>query len=45
MVLAREQTHRSMEKNSEPRNEPTLIWAINLQQRRQEYTMGKIQLL
>ena len=33
--------HRSMEQNREPKNEPTLIWAINLQQRRQEYTMEK----
>ena len=23
------------------RNEPTLTWAINLQQRRKEYTFGK----
>ena len=43
MVLAQKQTHKSMEQNGEPRNEPTLTWAINLQQRRQEYTMGKIQ--
>ena len=27
----------------EPRNEPTLIWAINLQQGGQEYTIGKRQ--
>ena len=32
-----------MEQNREPRNEPTPIWAINLQQRRQEYTVGKRQ--
>ena len=30
-----------MEQKRKPRNEPTLIWAINLQQRRQEYTIGK----
>ena len=35
------QKHRSTEKNTEPRNEPALIWAINLQQRRQEYTVGE----
>ena len=34
--------HRSMEENREPRKKPTLIWSINLQQRRQEYTMEKI---
>ena len=32
-----------MEENREPRN--GLLWAFNLQQRRQEYTMGKRQLL
>ena len=29
MVLAQKQTHRSMEQNREPKNEPTLIWSIN----------------
>ena len=41
MVLAQEQTHRSMEQNREPRNKPTHLRSINLQQRRQEYTMEK----
>ena len=41
MVLAQKQTHRSVEQNREPRNEPTLIWAISLQQRRHEYTVGE----
>ena len=36
MILAQKQTLRSMEENREPRNEPTLIWAINLRQRRQD---------
>jgi len=44
MVLAQKQnkkTHRSMEENREPRNKPMLLWSINLQQRRQQYTMGE----
>ena len=45
MVLAPKQTHRSVEQDREPRNKPTLIWSINLQQRRQESTMGKRQSL
>ena len=40
-VLAQKQTHRSMEQNREPRNKPTHLWLISLQQRRQEYTMEK----
>ena len=31
-----------MEQNREPRNKPMYLWSINLQQRRQEYTMEKI---
>ena len=34
-----------MEENREPRNKPTLLWSINLQQRRQEYIMEKSQSL
>ena len=45
MLLAQKQTHRPDKQNGEPRNEPTLIWSIILQQRRQEYTMEKRQLL
>ena len=30
MVLAQKQTHRSMEQSRKLRNEPTLIWSINL---------------
>ena len=30
MVLAQEQTLRSMEQNTEPRNGPTNIWPTNL---------------
>ena len=41
MVLAQKQTHRWMEQNTEPRNEPTLSWPINLQQRRQNIQWGK----
>ena len=41
MVVTQKQTHRSMEQNREPRNKPTLIWAISLRQRKQEYTNGE----
>ena len=30
-----------MKQNRQPRNEPKLTWAVNLQQRRLEYTMGE----
>ena len=45
MVLTEKQIHRSMEQNREPRNKPMHIWSINLQKRRQEYTMEKVQSL
>ena len=35
------QTDRPVEQNREPRNKPRHLWSINLQQRRQEYKMGK----
>ena len=41
MALIQKQTYGSMEQNREPRNKPIHLWSINLQQRRQEYTMGK----
>ena len=41
MVLTQKPTHRSMEQNREPRNDHTLILSINLQQKRQKYTMGE----
>ena len=41
MLLSQKQTHRSMEQNRETRYKPMLIWSINLQQRRQGYTMGE----
>ena len=43
MVLT--QKHKSVEQNREPRNKPTLIRLINLQQRRQEYRTEKRQSL
>ena len=43
MDPAQKQTHMSVEQHREPRNESTLIRAINLQQKKQDYTMGKIQ--
>ena len=32
-----------MEPDRKPRNRPTHLWSINLQQKRQEYTMEKRQ--
>ena len=43
MVLAQKQTQRETEQDKESRNEPMILWPINLQQRRQEYTIGKRQ--
>ena len=45
MVLAQKQTYQSTEQNGEPRNKPTYLWPINLQQRRKEYTMEERQSL
>ena len=45
MVLPQKHTHRSMEQDREPRNTLTYIWSINLQQKKQEYTMGERQTL
>ena len=45
MVQAQKQTHRSLEQNRKPRNKPIHLWSINLQQRKQEYTMEKRQSL
>ena len=39
MVLAQEQTLRSMEQNREPRNGPTNVWPTNLSQSKKEYPM------
>ena len=41
VVLEQKQTYRLMEQNGEPRNTPRYLWSINLQQRRQDYKMGK----
>ena len=43
MVLAQKQTHRSVEQNRKPRNKPTIIRSITLQQSRKEHAMGKRQ--
>ena len=45
VTLAQKQTYGSMEQNREPRNKTTHLRSINLQQRRQEYTVEKIQFL
>ena len=39
MILAQKHTYKSMEQNREPRNKSAHLWSINLQQRKQEYTM------
>ena len=38
-------TYRSVEYKREPRNKPTQLQSINLQQKRQKYTVEKKQLL
>ena len=43
VVLATKQVYVSMEQNREPRNKPTNLQSINLQQRSQAYTMEKRQ--
>ena len=40
-ISGTKKTHRSMEQNREPINKPTHLQSINLQQRTQEYTIGK----
>ena len=41
MLLAQKQKCKSIEQDIKPRNKPTHLWSINLQQRRQEYTIEK----
>ena len=41
VVLVEKQTYVLMEQNRDPRNKPTYLRSINLQQRRQEYKMRK----
>ena len=43
MVLAQKLMYGSLEQNIEPRNKLTHLQSINLQQRRQKYTMEKRQ--
>ena len=45
VVLAQKQTHRSMEHNREPRNEPSTIWSTNIRQSRKDYALEKGQSL
>ena len=42
-MLAQKQKDRSMEQDIKPITEPIHIWLINLQQRRQDYTMEERQ--
>ena len=37
--MAQKQTYRAIYQNREFKNKPSYLWLINLQQRRQEYTM------
>ena len=37
MVLTQKQTYGSMEQNREPRNKPTYLWSIHLEQRNQKW--------
>ena len=41
----KKQTHRSMEKNREPRNGPSTLWSTNPLQTRREYPVEKRQSL
>ena len=41
VVLAQKQIYGSMEQNKEPKHKPRHLWSISLQQRKQEYKMGK----
>ena len=43
--IGTETEYGSMEQSREPRNKPTHLWSIKLQQRRPEYTTGKRQSL
>ena len=45
VVLAQNQTHRSLEQNREPRNVPSTLWSINIQQNRKDYPLEKGQSL
>ena len=45
MVLAQRQKYRSLEQNRKPRGKSTHLWTPYLQQRRQEYTMEKRQVM
>ena len=39
VVLAQNQTHRSLEQNREPRNVTSTLWSINIQQNRKDYPL------
>ena len=45
IILAQKQIYRSAEQNREPSNKPTRLESINLQQRREDYTIEKGQSL
>ena len=43
MALKPKLTNKSVEQNRGPRNKATLVWLINLKERRQECMVGKRQ--
>ena len=45
VVLTQKQIYGSMAQNTEPRNKPTHLQSINLQQKKQVYTVEKRQSL
>ena len=45
VVLAQEQTHRSMEQNKESRNGPSTLWSTSIRQSREDYPLEKGQSL
>ena len=41
VVLSQKETHRSMEQNKEPRNEPSTLWSTNIRERRKDSPLEK----
>ena len=41
MVLTQRQAYRSMKQHRKPRNKPTHLWSVKLQQRMQAYAKEK----
>ena len=45
VVLSQKETHRSMEQNKEPRNEPSTLWSTNIRQSRKDFPLEERQSL